>query len=273
MSKEAIRKEIGQLQGKVRQRERILEALTSSPSAALVLRRLKDKMPLEQIAEQFGRTPAAVDSIDGSEFLPSEHGFQTIVGSGRDPFDVGGSSYWRTYSSDFEGRMDAQRASQISPEFLQSWTETTSGKETIEHLLELYFCWEYGTFMNLSKEAFLPDFRNGQSTYCCALLVNALLAVGSSFSVQYGDPFYTEAKKLLGEQDAPLLTTVQALGLISIYEAGCSRDSESWFHSGQAMHMAIEMGSHIETLNPDNISIVERDFRAVTFWGAFTLDQ
>jgi hypothetical protein len=60
---------------------------------------------------------------------------------------------------------------------------------------------------------------------------------------------------------------------MSIHEASCGRVSASWYYSGESMHMAIEMGLHADTLNEDDLQTDEQEVRAITFWGAFTLDQ
>lgn len=59
-----------------------------------------------------------------------------------------------------------------------------------------------------------------------------------------GDVFYTEALRLLNLGRTYTLPTIQALGLLSIREASCGLDSDSWFHSGQSIRMACEMGLH-----------------------------
>jgi hypothetical protein len=90
----------------------------------------------------------------------------------------------------------------------ESWTTVTSDGELIEHLLSLYFCWEYLIFVSLSKEDFIQDFRRGTLRYCSPLPVNALLAIASRFSdrpivpsdptdsTTAGDHFFAEALRL-----------------------------------------------------------------------------
>lgn len=165
-----------------------------------------------------------------------------------------------------------------------TWTEITSDTAFVQHLLALYFCWEYPTFASLSKEHFLKDYRVGRSRYCSRMLVNALLALGCRFSSQpsalanpndpysSGDHFFKECLRLLYEENNHhSLTTIQALGIMSIREASCGRDSESWYYAGQSIRLAIEMGLHRTTENsgdPDEVAV-----QAATFWGAFSLDQ
>ena len=66
----------------------------------------------------------------------------------------------------------------------ESWTTITSDATVVEHLLALYFCWEYPIFASLSKKHFMADFRYGILRYCSPLLVNAILALGCRYSDQ-----------------------------------------------------------------------------------------
>ncbi|KAI5861014.1 nitrogen assimilation transcription factor nirA [Durotheca rogersii] len=165
-----------------------------------------------------------------------------------------------------------------------TWTIVTADAALVQHLLALYFCWEYPTFASLSKEHFMKDFLNGRSRYCSPILVNALLALGCRFSTQpntransndprtAGDHFFQEALALFyGETNHHNLTTIQALGIMSIREASCGRDSESWFYAGQSIRLAFEMGLH--RLQPDGDDEDEIAVQAATFWGAFALDH
>lgn len=164
-----------------------------------------------------------------------------------------------------------------------TWTNVTTDPRLVEHLLALYFCWEYPTFASLSKEHFLQDFREGSSRFCSPILVNALLALGCRFSnapntradpndpYSSGDHFFREALRLFNEEiNHHSLTTIQALGIMSIREASCGRDSESWFYAGQSIRLAIEMGLHLSTEEGDED---EMAVKSATFWGAFALDQ
>ena len=175
----------------------------------------------------------------------------------------------------------------------ESWTTVTSDVQIVEHLLALYFCWEYPAFASLSKERFMEDFRRGIPRYCSSLLVNALLALGCRFSDQpiaradpndtrsTGDHFFAEATRLLAaEEDHRVLTTIQAIGIMSIREASCGRVKKSIFLAGQTIRLAIEMGLHLEAEvgDDDNIAQIAAEeiddaVRQATFWGAFSLDE
>lgn len=164
-----------------------------------------------------------------------------------------------------------------------TWTSITSDINLVQHLLALYFCWEYPTFATLSKEHFLRDFQDGRHRFCSPILVNALLALGCRFSTHpmtranpsdpysSGDHFFKESQRLFyQETDHHSLTTIQALGIMSIREASCGRDSESWYYAGQSVRLAIEMGLHraLDEGDEDVLAV-----QAATFWGAFALDQ
>ncbi|KAI1422747.1 fungal-specific transcription factor domain-containing protein [Xylaria sp. FL1777] len=164
-----------------------------------------------------------------------------------------------------------------------TWTSITNDSALVQHLLALYFCWEYPTFASLSKEHFMRDFVHGRHRYCSPILINALLALGCRFSSQpnsranpnepktSGDHFFKEALRLLyRETNNHSLTTIQALGIMSIREASCGRDSEAWYYAGQSVRLAIEMGLH--RLNDDGDED-ELAVQAATFWGAFALDH
>jgi hypothetical protein len=169
----------------------------------------------------------------------------------------------------------------------ESWTTVTRDKDLVEHLLALYFCWEYPIFASLSKEHFLEDFRRGIPRYCCQLLVNALLALACRWSdrssaradpedsATTGDHFFSEALKIYeAEEDHRVLTTIQALGIMSIREASCGRVSESIFFSGQSIRLALEMGLHLDAEDGDDEAAdVDEAVRGATFWGAFALDE
>ncbi|TAQ84972.1 hypothetical protein B7494_g6707 [Chlorociboria aeruginascens] len=168
-----------------------------------------------------------------------------------------------------------------------SWTTVTNDEAFIEHLMTLYFCWEYPIFASLSKEHFLEAFKTGDETYCSSLLVNAMLSLGCRFSTQpesrtdpnnsntAGDHFFGEALRLLKEMDdCHTMTTIQALSLMSLREASCGRSSDSIFLSGQSIRLAIEMGLHKNAAQmPIEMDDEDDVVRAATFWGAFSLDQ
>jgi hypothetical protein len=291
-----MRREIEQLQGRLHVRETVIGALVMKESSDPALQKLWDKVPLQEIADQVYKSfPSLRNRLPPprEETMSSE----TEYGS----FESRASEHWRSHLPDTGNTMQSWKSAGYSygsqdcieeerfDHTMQGvdmqWTEVSSDKAMIEHMFALYFCWEYPIFQTLSREHFLSDFRTGTRRFCFNLLVNALLALGCRLSDQQesqpgpdgqrtvASGFFAEAKRLLAMKNPPILPIVQALGLMSLYEASCGRDSESWFFSCQSIQMAIEMGLHIEMPLHDQFTTVEQEVRTVTFWGAFSLHQ
>lgn len=192
-----------------------------------------------------------------------------------------------------------QEAYQQQAEPPKSWTSVTDDVEVIVHLINMYFTWHYTYFTTLSKSLFYRDFLLGKppgnakrTVYCSSLLVNAMLALGCHFTTSpagcadpsdpatKGDAFFAEAKRLIVENDEyekPRLTTIQALCLMSVREAGCGREAKGWVYSGMAFRMAQDMGLNLDSggmsNSPDALDEQEIDARRVTFWGCFLFDK
>ncbi|RYP44215.1 hypothetical protein DL768_009307 [Monosporascus sp. mg162] len=182
---------------------------------------------------------------------------------------------------------------------ITTWSDVTKKPEDIMHLLNMYWSWHYPYFVTLSRSLFFRDFLKGKprgnvykTTYCSSLLVNAMLALGCHFtdvdcayatpgdSWTKGDHFFAEAKRLIVENDEyekPRLTTVQALALMSVREAGCGREAKGWVYSGMSFRMAQDLGLNLDLggINTDNEHMDEHevDARRVTFWGCFLFDK
>lgn len=182
---------------------------------------------------------------------------------------------------------------------LLSWTTVTTETEVVVHLINMYFTWHYPYFTTLSKSLFYRDFLLGKppgtpkrTVYCSSLLVNAMLALGCHFTsspagcadpndqTTKGDHFFAEAKRLIVENDEyekPKLTTIQALCLMSVREAGCGREAKGWVYSGMSFRMAQDMGLNLDsggmTNSKETMDEGEIDARRVTFWGCFLFDK
>ncbi len=184
---------------------------------------------------------------------------------------------------------------------ITSWSTVTTDPDLVMHLLNMYFTWHYTFFTTLSKTLFYRDFVHGhplmdgskEAKYCSPLLVNAMLALGCHFtalpaarensedSATAGDHFFKEAKRLLmatDEHEKPKLTTVQALALMSVREAGCGREAKGWVYSGMSFRMACDLGLNLDSgslsSNSDgSLNEDEEDARSITFWGCFLFDK
>ncbi|KAI1814464.1 fungal-specific transcription factor domain-containing protein [Poronia punctata] len=214
---------------------------------------------------------------------------------------IGGTSHlihWDVLGSPSIERQLAD-AGGVDDDPITSWSNVTKDAKVVTHLLNMYFCWHYPYFTTLSRSLFYRDFFRGKrhvtshkTAYCSALLVNAMLALGCHFtnvtsayavvgdSWSKGDHFFGEAKRLIidnDEYEKPRLTTVQALALMSVREAGCGREAKGWVYSGMSFRMAQDLGLNMNLggINGqlENLEEKEIDARRVTFWGCFLFDK
>lgn len=170
------------------------------------------------------------------------------------------------------------------------WTDIPTEDFIVEHLVSLYFCWEYPTFASLSKEHFLLDYNSGRRRFCSPLLVNVILSIGARLTDfkevrsnphepdTAGDDYFAEAQRLLCHEDVPCVTTIQALNLMALRQASTGNDVSSWHYARNAMRIAIDIDlpgddSNQEPVEPFVFARAERQVRAATFWGCFALEQ
>ena len=172
---------------------------------------------------------------------------------------------------------------QMSDMTPRTWTSVTQDMNLVQHLLALYFCWEYPIFATIHKEYFLADFLSGRQEYCSAGLVNAILALGCLFSSEAGsdrnpndflilsDHFFKESLRLAAQASTQYsLVNIQALGILSLRELRCGRNTESRYYAGQSIRLAVEMGlNKVGHGGEDGYVAVS----TTTFWGALALDE
>jgi hypothetical protein len=263
--KEDMRREIRELRKYRRLSEKIFESLAIEGQSDLIIHKLQKRERLEDIYEQLSECSPISRTL--------EHGHSSQSESPRSDGTTGSSS-----PGFDEAHMDNFKHG-------SRWTDLTLSDTVIEHLLLLYFCWEYPIFSSISKRHFVKDFNNGQGRYCSSLLVNAILAVGCRFSDQIGartDPVdsdtagmqcYAEAERLLATccQERSV-TVVQAMGLMSTWNASRGDYRKARFYAGQSIRMALEVGLHQEQ-GVNEMSEDTLEVRNIAFWGAFMLDQ
>jgi hypothetical protein len=287
VGKAAMRAEIEKLQTYRQMSESVLASLASEDRSDQIQHQLWNGIKLEDIYETLKGD--AVPSQIGTDNLSPCHKKLSSQSSKRGSWlsDLGSGT--RGSPGDLHannGAVEQEVGEEYSSScYTEPWTTVTSDVVFMEHLLSLYFCWEYPIFASLCRQHFLTDFRIGRRKYCSSLLANAVLAVGCLFSSQpgagtgfdnnegHGQQFFREAERLWASDQGSLsLTTIQALGLMSIFEASRGRDNQSIFYSGQSIRMSVEMGLHCST-NDAEASETEREVRSATIWGAFSLDK
>ena len=305
-SKEAMRSEIRRLRDSQHHSRRVLDALISNDTAVDILGRLRNGEALEEISRRLESASISSNSSHPTPYDSLKHSGESTPSTSRSNASNSPSVFgdWHKHTP-IQGRIESaidygqqmllgdqadsqDMLSHHGPKHNnQSWTTVTSDGALVEHLLALYFCWEYPIFATVSKEHFMEDYRKGSRRYCSSLLVNALLALACRFSdrpkmlsnpedgTSAGDAFFAEAWRLMNEEsDHHELTTVQALGVMSIREASCGRITPSSFLSGQSIRLAVEMGLHQETIyDDDEVGDAEKAVYEATFWGALSLNE
>ncbi|KUJ06547.1 uncharacterized protein LY89DRAFT_726432 [Mollisia scopiformis] len=202
---------------------------------------------------------------------------------GKASTDKSGVSSHYGHTSNFSLQDQVQNRA-MTAEQVETWTTVTSDTNLINDIMESYFAWIHPIYLIFSEEIFHHGMRDRKPKYCTPLLVNAILALGCHYSDRpetrasppIGERFFTEAKRLLAEDDnTPALTIVQALGLMSLREAISSHDSSGRRYAAQMMSMAVELGLHIShtAQSGSKLTLSEIEARKVTFWGCFVLEQ
>ncbi|KAM5380319.1 hypothetical protein ACJZ2D_003421 [Fusarium nematophilum] len=160
----------------------------------------------------------------------------------------------------------------------------------VQHLVNLYFAWHDPSLHVVDRIAF--EHARAQYQHDCSdtslyseVLVNAMCAVGAGlepvnhqgYPAPLGEFFASRAKALLDlELDHPKIATVQALAILSCYEAAQTRDSRGWLFSGMSLRLAFDLGLHLSTADyvaNGNMSRLEAHARKVTFWACFITDR
>ncbi|KAF2143695.1 uncharacterized protein K452DRAFT_325640 [Aplosporella prunicola CBS 121167] len=316
--KGVYRKDIEGLRTRERTLQTIIQAILNYPESEVpaLVHQIRTCESLDTVAEQIllhdqekededeEPVSAAVDVPQGTfegnlsgkmGQMRLEDGSQRYIGGTSNLIYLGQGSDTEDDSLS-SGRSDAY---QQLEDPVTSWTTATDDPELVVHLMNMYFTWHYTFFTTLSRPLFWKDFLLGKPPsdsgrkYCTPLLVNAMLALGCHFtsipaaranrdnSATAGDHFFKEAKRLIMENDEhekPKITTVQALALMSVREAGCGREAKGWVYSGMSFRMACDLGLNLDSsglasakgTGPDDD---EEDARRITFWGCFLFDK
>ncbi|KAH8812462.1 fungal-specific transcription factor domain-containing protein [Xylogone sp. PMI_703] len=283
-SKDALRAEIESLQNQQSHSDQILHALASGLQSDSILQQLRDGETLEKIAQRLpSRQSGSVETRTSTNSPAKSIGSSTksVLTDLRSLGDRPGSDI-RVIEASGSFQDGMQTLPSHNP---HAWSTVINDPELVEHLIALYFCWEYPSLSSLSKEHFMQDFEVGRQRYCSPLIVSIMCALGCRFSDRpivseisptgqdLGSQFYDEAYALWEtERIDPSLTTIQATVLMSLWKTSRGKNNWGSFYSRQAITMAVEMGLHLQTEGVDP-SEAEYAVRSTTFWGAFVLDQ
>ena len=279
--KAALKRDIETLKGRNDALGVIVASIRSSTDAEVseIVQQIRSDEDLDALAESLKRN---VTLPERSNAKTAEGELSNLIG--RPSLDAAGVVKHYGHTSSLSLVSDsAQSAVHLLTS--EPWTKVTSNSAFIDHITTLYFTWSHPFYSLFSKELFLNDMTEGRDKYCSPLLVNALLAVGCAYSDRpearsnpsdpstAGDHFFAEARRLLYENESSNLTTVQALALMGIREASCSRDSNGFQYAGRCTRMLIELGLHVSFGSAsDEFGPTELEARKITFWGCFIME-
>ncbi|CAG8527283.1 13106_t:CDS:2 [Acaulospora colombiana] len=163
-------------------------------------------------------------------------------------------------------------------------------KDTVEHLLSLYWINIHPYIPVLNKSTFLRKFEDSHDPPS-PLLLNAMFAIASEFSDRpsiRSDPetrenggwiFFDRARGLIDTfMDAPRMSTIAALILMSIYQQHNTRRSgisagyfRRWMYIGIAIRMALELDLNRDIDDP-NMDRSHKELRKRLWWSLFMVD-
>lgn len=165
------------------------------------------------------------------------------------------------------------------------WTSVVQDQGILNHLVDLFFCWQYHQLPILSRPDFLDAMKAGDTRLCSPALVNAILAAGCSLYEPadpsaypqgvkvLADQFMEEAERLIQEelvQGKYTLTSIQALAIMSMQEIAAGKETIMWFHLGLAVMMAINLALDNDASH-DAAGTGESG--RLTYWGLFIADR
>jgi hypothetical protein len=149
-------------------------------------------------------------------------------------------------------------------------------------ILDLYFTWVHPCHTLFNKDI-IYTLVNGSphiqklGGYTTELLVKAVLSVGCKYSEatsNLGDQYFEEAQTIYQENPKPTLSTIQALGVMSLRQImegniDSARDLQSLMMSHIA---ALQLHHRRPVLNSsDKSELALKHVSEVTFWGCYNL--
>lgn len=162
--------------------------------------------------------------------------------------------------------------------------------DIVEHLLELYWVNVHPYVPVLNKSIFLQQRENPDDPPSL-LLLNAMFAVAAEFSdrpsvrtdseshEKGGWVFFDRARNILDSfLDAPRMSTIAALILMSIYQQHNTRRSgispgyfRRWMYIGMAIRMALELDLNKDCDDP-HLDRSHKELRKRLWWSLFMVD-
>jgi hypothetical protein len=136
-----------------------------------------------------------------------------------------------------------------------TWTGTGWTKDHILQLFDTLFAWEHLPICLLRKDLFIRDYKSGSTKFCSPALVHATLALATRLiseddSVGILPAGWLESAtlfdiaKIAVENNASndSIADTQALGMLSLYQIRCGRETEAWEYAEGLAHNIAKLG-------------------------------
>ncbi|KAI9797905.1 MAG: hypothetical protein M1825_005674, partial [Sarcosagium campestre] len=214
MAKEEVISKFEELSKQHKWADTILAALSTDGRASDIIERLQRGDDAESIAKSI--EDAGPSDSDASQSLTRSAFQDETIG-----YEVETIARAVSETGLFEGDVN--------------WTNVTKDIDLINHLVNLYFTWIHPVHMLLSEPQFRRSFTNNRDTYCSSLLVNVICAMACHLHVTQQDDlseaegtferdlkskFMAEARAVITPRHLNKLTTVQALAIMFLVDAG-----------------------------------------------------
>ena len=283
--KGALRRDIAALTEEKESLITIIEAIKSysDTEVAEIIQHIRANESLVVVAETLGKHPALPDATRLSVHPDLPDQFRGQLAFEKGTFEGERiQAYGPTLDVDL---ISDRHSSSTQIKKMEDWTTVTRDKSLVRFLIQVYFCWVHPFYCFFSEDLFLNDMLDYRGAYCSSLLVNAVLAVASHYTDKVearadphdhdtiGDHFFEEAKRILNQDDAGNLTTVQALALMSLHEVSSGRINSGYQYSGRCMRMLVELGLHLSSgLDRSKLDQKDWEARKITFWACHSYD-
>ncbi|RPA79067.1 hypothetical protein BJ508DRAFT_145549 [Ascobolus immersus RN42] len=279
---------------------KILIALRNADddSVKKIVKRIKREAKLEDIAASLDRDldrdesmePESFDlAMPGTEEQLQRRAFAIPKSRKSAPSISEVQHSERTSLSPISDNTNEYNMRQVRP---SSWTKLTDDDEFVEHLVALFFTWDQPMFMAIPESRFRYDFERGEKTYCSALMVNAICAVGCHFSERpeayengemkveaRGRHFRNEAQRLMEQledkEKVADLVTIQAIFILAYEISVCYSDVNAYLHFTLLQRLVNKRSfqSHFEEDPLSKEFKGDREDFEWLFWGFYITDS
>jgi hypothetical protein len=215
-------KQLKELGEKNRQKEQILNALSTDERAPSILQRLKNGETYDSIVEWLGR--ASMDDFETSTFMNSDYGMGGMYSTFR-------------------------------------WTAVTADSAILDDLFQLYFSWVHPVHTLFSEGHFVDSYKRHSHRYCSSILVNALCAMACHLHTnadandvdfgQLGHDFTDAVRSNIDPEDTNI-TTIQAFAVMFLVD--CARGSA--LRATSYLKIATRSLSYVSSVENDGFSEV-----------------